>query len=67
MAENRMADVAALFGKVIGERFRVNFLSENREGVFTESGLQTKDLDVWHINNAWLNYLLTGEAVIVED
>ena len=67
MAENRMADVAALFGKVIGERFRVKFLSENRESVFTESGLQTKDLDVWHINNAWLNYLLTGEAVIGDE
>lgn len=64
MAENKMAQVASMFGKELGEEFAVkNQRSIYYHLAFTEKGLtffgKTKDITLRH--------LLTGEAVIVDE
>ena len=67
--ENKMEQVAALFGKKLGEHFRVKNEPYN-DYVFTEEGLYVVDT-----SNVWvptqepiiLHDLLTGEAEIAED
>lgn len=69
MAENKMEQVAQMFGKKLGEHFRVKNEPYN-DYVFTEEGLY-----VVNTSNVWvptqeprtLHDLLTGEAEIVED
>lgn len=66
MAENKMAEVAALFGKKLGEKFKV----DTRQGVynayFSENGFI-----VISISASYWDYvladLLTGEAVIIDE
>lgn len=68
MAENKMAEVARLFGKRFGEHFQVKNEPYN-DYVFTEEGLY-----VVNTSNVWvptqeprtLHDLLTGMAEIVE-
>ena len=73
MAENKMSQVAAMFGKKIGEEFRV--VSDNGLsciGRFDENNiLEFKDMRGRWIQNHAINYvmigeLLKGEANIVE-
>jgi hypothetical protein len=73
MAENnKMADVAALFGKKLGEVFSVKFvtgsLGRNRNFAsccyFKADGLFCEDRGPCE---TMLNDLLTGKAVIVDD
>ncbi len=67
-AENRMADVAALFGKELGEEFmarlKVGFEINCK---FTNEGFKQELVDGdWYDNDNFLRRLLTGEAEIVE-
>jgi hypothetical protein len=76
MAENKMAQVAALFGKKLNEPFKIRFNILNGEvnGVisyeyyaFTENGL-CRILEMGTSIEAYaLLYLLNGNAEIVED
>ena len=76
MAENKMEQVAQMFGKKLGEEFvmkwgnewgDVEYLCE-----FTARGLRCypsvkNDIKFNFSNNDWLFLLLTGEAVIVDE
>ena len=65
MNENKMAQVAALFGKKIGEVFSVEFAISRyiaRSCFFTADGLFCEDRGPCEI---MLNNLLTGRAKIV--
>lgn len=63
MAENknRMAEVAALFGKQLGEEFRIR--DSNLVYAFDDIGLAEYGVVY---NNEMLRKLLTGEAEIAE-
>jgi hypothetical protein len=64
---NRMADVAQMFGKKLGEEFTAVSWDEMKKCKFTDEGLKVKYLDGdWHKSDGWLRCLLIGEAVIVE-
>ena len=70
---NRMADVAALFGKKLGEEFQIKF----NEGYwarkllivkFTRMGLKSKTrYNAWELGDNFLLDLLKDRAVIVDD
>jgi hypothetical protein len=69
MAENKMAEVAKLFGKKLGEHFCVDCCNTRFLLKFTSDGLLVFD-DSWgHWNgeDGMLEALLTGQAVIVDD
>ena len=66
---NHMKEVAAMFGKKIGERFTIAIRGARYGAIFTQAGLDLAgaenpflDLDVY-----FLEALLTGEAEIVRD
>ena len=64
---NRMADVAALFGKKLDEDFTAVIWDSVVEYRFTNGGLEIKlDNGLYRNNGNWLSCLLTGEAEIVE-
>ena len=71
MAENKMEQVAAMFGKELDEEFRLVMPSGKiKECKFTtDRGLLYYDrIDrEWHKNYAHLDWLLRGSAVIVDD
>ena len=64
---NRMADVAALFGKKLNEEFTAVIWDETRKCKFTHNGLKIEGIDSWGVSNNWLGCLLTGEAVILDE
>ena len=67
---NKMEQVAAMFGKKLGEEFRAqNTHGDNRAVMFCEEGVMVRPglHHTWFNNAFWLNDLLTGEAVIVND
>ena len=65
---NRMADVAALFGKNLNEEFTAVIWDAMQKCKFTDEGLEAKSLDgKWYKSDNWLRCLLIGEAVIVDD
>lgn len=68
---NKMEAVAQLFGKKLGEEFwiRDNKIDLTMYARFTERGLETKDglFDDYVPISTWLEMLLTGEVVIVDD
>lgn len=70
MAENKMAEVASMFGKKLGEDFVIQdsfhysaMAKFSEEGILIYHDLARK----WLNNPYWLFELLTGEAVIVDD
>ena len=74
MAENKMAQVAALFGKKLGEEFTVQDFSGYRYDMkFTINGFYVVPTDFhddtpdWGWDNDLLEHMLTGKAVIVDD
>ena len=70
MAENKMEQVAAMFGKKLGEEFRVqNSQGRGSAVMFCEEGVMTRPglHHTWFNNKFLLNDLLTGEAVIVNE
>ena len=69
MAENKMAEVAALFGKKLGKEFKIIHMSVTNTVKFTAYGLEIYDglLKKWIISSGLLEALLTGEAVIGDE
>lgn len=68
MAENKMKQVAELFGKELDEEFKAVIWDSIMECRFTNGGLEIKlDNGLYRNNGNWLLCLLTGEAEIVED
>ena len=70
MAENRMAEVARLFGKKLGERFTVKIDNQIYSCSFEEYGFNSYGA----YENPYLSFdafilqeLLTGMAVIIDD
>jgi hypothetical protein len=66
MAENKMAEVAKMFGKELGEEFKILYKDENYTAYFRNEGLRVRGLFCLTWDNA-LVALLTGKAVIVDD
>ena len=71
MADNKMAEVAKMFGKRLGEEFIVNE-EECRKNLIckmTERGLffYHGSYKAWWQDSGLLSELITGEAVIVDD
>jgi hypothetical protein len=64
-----MEQVAAMFGKKLGEEFKIKvFTGRVWIAMFTSKGLKHCHNDnAWLMANDYLNDLLTGEAVIVDD
>jgi len=69
MAENKMAQVAEMFGKRIGEEFRLKAVFGNKLVRFCEKGVEYYSVVMcrWKPSERILIMLLTGEAEIVED
>jgi hypothetical protein len=69
MAENKMAEVAKMFGKKLGEEFGIKREIVTNKARFTKDGLEFYDFlsDQWIGFNKPLQELLTGTAVIVDD
>lgn len=68
MAENKMEAVAQLFGKKLGEEFKMRYLSNIIKAMFTEHGLEEHFLtSEWMLNGELLQMLLAGEVVIIND
>ena len=71
MAENKMEQVAAMFGKKLGEEFIVDE-KEGRKNLIckiTEKGLffYHDSYEAWWQDSGLLSELITGRAVIVDD
>ena len=64
MAENKMAEVAAVFGKKLNEPFKVKYLGDIHTAEFTGGGLKQSD---YFIGFDMLHVLATGKAVIVDE
>ena len=74
MAENKMEQFAALFGKKLNEEFTVQNFSGYRYDIkFTINGFYVVPTDFhddtpdWGWDNDLLENMLTGKAVIVDD
>jgi hypothetical protein len=66
--KNKMAQVAAMFGKKLGEVFPAQSRGCVVSCKFEPEGLWLKPHGgFWALNNPWLQFLLTGEAEIVEE
>ena len=67
MAENKMEQVAALFGKKFREPFKVKSKEITVSAYFSDGGLWLCPDDGFrNLNHPWLISLLTGNAEIVE-
>lgn len=70
MAENKMAEIAALFGKQLGERFTVK-----RDNMMFDCRIMKHGLDTFGVyENPYMDFdcfifmeLITGRVVIVDD
>ena len=72
MAENRMAEVARLFGKKLGEEFRVKDLMTEKIYIafFDNYGMRAYVdgfPDSWKPRRDMVMRLIVGEAVIVDE
>ena len=70
MAENKMAEVAQLFGKKLGEEFWILVFASVYRVKFCESGVLYLDTDdpnkwIWRLGDVRL--ILTGTAEILTD
>ena len=61
-----MAEVAKMFGKELGEEFKILYKDENYTAYFRKEGLRVRGLFCLTWDNA-LVALLTGKAVIVNE
>jgi hypothetical protein len=66
MNNNKMAEVAKMFGKELGEEFKILYKDENYTAYFRKEGLRVRGLFCLTWDNA-LVALLTGKAVIIDD
>lgn len=69
MAENKMAEVAKLFGKGLNEPFVVYepFHRYKGEAVFDANGFRIMERGEWRYDAGFLIWLLTGSAKIVRE
>ena len=73
MAESKMAEVAKLFGKELGEEFYVKWEYHGTEFYycrFQKDGFYThyeEDVDDVYEDSDLLSLLLTGEAAIIDE
>jgi hypothetical protein len=69
MAENRMADVAKMFGKKLNEPFKVEWEGKKVRVMFDEDYLCIMNFGYgWHgVADKILRELITGEAVIIDE
>ncbi len=70
MAENKMEQVAKLFGKrLLGEEFVISVRQVKYVALFSYDGLEIYNTcyDCWQIDYERLADLLTGKAVIIDD
>ncbi len=67
--KNKMEQVVKLFGKRLGERFKIIHMSVTNTVKFTADGLEMYSglSKKWIISSGLLEALLTGEAVIVNE
>ena len=69
MGKNKMAEVAQMFGKRLGERFDVMCKGNRFTAYFTEDGIEheanVKEFNWYSLNAYMLEGLLTGKAWIV--
>lgn len=64
MAENKMKQVAVMFGKELGEEFAV----KNKRSIYYHLAFTDKGLTFFgKTQDIILRHLLTGKAVIVDD
>lgn len=66
MAENKMAQVAEMFGKKLDEVFTVTYVDMVVNANFTSQGLCVGDMS-WEYGARVLSMMLLGEAEIVEE
>ena len=66
MNDNKIEQVAKLFGKKLGEEFKIRYKDENYTAYFRNEGLRVRGLFCLTWDNA-LVALLTGKAVIVDE
>ena len=65
---NKMSQVATMFGKKLGEEFDVRINGNLKCLKFDEQrGLLYFNGDEWRKNYAYLDWLVRGKAVIVDD
>lgn len=68
MNDNKMAEVAALFGKKLGEQFHIKINRNIYTVKLTRQGLKAlTNYNAWESINLHMSKLLTGTAVIVND
>jgi hypothetical protein len=69
MAENKMEQVAAMFGKRLGERFCITRYGDRYDAIFLEHGFEVYGLENPYVDmdSFVLMDLLTGWAEIMED
>jgi len=69
MAENKMAEVARLFGKKLGEEFTVKYEDKVKTWKFDERGLLYHNAkeNEWRKNYGYLDFLIRGKAVIIDE
>jgi hypothetical protein len=69
MNENKMEQVAAMFGKELGKRFTVNFYNRLFDVAFDKSGLRVFSDEIFEdeLSRLLLEGLIIGNAVIVDD
>lgn len=70
MADNKMQQVAAMFGKrLLGEEFIISVRQVKYVTLFSYDGLEihNTNYDCWQVNHELLADLLTGKAVIVDE
>lgn len=69
MAENKMAEVAKLFGKELGKRFTVNFYNRLYDVSFDKHGLRVFSDEIFEdeLSRLLLEGLIIGNAVIINE
>lgn len=69
MAENKMAEVAKLFRKELGERFTINFYNRLYGAAFDKHGLRVFSDEIFEdeLSRLLLEGLIIGNAVIVDE
>jgi hypothetical protein len=78
MDENKMEAVAALFGKRLGEEFKIKRVRHSLDGKrltlvndarFSEYGLEIYDarFEKWRVFTEETHEILTGRAVIIDE
>ena len=66
---NRMAEVAKMFGKKMGEEFTVRYEDKVKTWKFDERGLLYHNVkeNEWRKNYGYLDFLIRGKAMIIDE